>query len=274
MFGKLLKYEFKSQQKLLTILSFAVLGAGVLGGFAVWLMMNAIDNVENETASAVGGVLGGLLIIGIVLAVAAYVIAVWIMLLYRFYKHHFSQEGYLTFTLPVTTHQILWASIVNIVIWSLISLVVTLCAMCIMLTPVFLKLISESGLELDMLFSVYKEMFSYMEDGQMAVQILASVVGAVYSLIIPLACIAVGSLLTKKYRILASIGLYYGIHMAVSIFSGVFTVIVTVAGISAGDDGMGMIWLSILGPCVLQLALTVGGYFLMHRMMDKKLNLP
>ena len=56
--------------------------------------------------------------------------------------------------------------------------------------------------------------------------------------------------------------------------SGAFSVIVTVTEIAKGTESDGMILLSILGPCVLQLVLAVGGYFLMHRMVSRKLNLP
>lgn len=274
MFAKLLKYEFKSQRKLLTILSFAALGAGLVGGLAVWLLMNTLESVENTTAAAVGTVLSSLLLVGIVLAVAAYVFAVWILLLYRFYKHHFSQEGYLTFTLPVTTHQILLAAILNTAIWVLISGIVCFCAICMIISPVMYRLVSESGLELSMFLDAFREAFSYMEGGQIALQIFAGLVSGIYALVIPFACIAIGCVLTKKYRILTSFGIYYGVHLALSMISGVFSVIITVAGISAGNDGTGLLWLSILAPCLLQLGLTAGGYFLMHNLVDKKLNLP
>lgn len=274
MFGKLLKYEFKSQQKLLTGLSFAVLGAGLIGGLVLWLMVDVLQDVENITASVVGSILSTILLMGVILGIVGYVIAVWILLIYRFYKHHFSQEGYLTFTLPVTVHKTLLASMVNIVLWEMITLITCLCALCLMFAPSLTFAWRESIPELRMVWREFTGVFSDLGGGYLAAQIIITVVSWIYSLVIPLACITLGCLLTKKYRILTSIAIYYGLQMGISLISGAFSVIVTITEIAKGTESDGMILLSILGPCVLQLVLAVGGYFLMHRMVSRKLNLP
>ncbi len=274
MFRKLLKYEFKSQQKIFSVLSFAALGAGLVGGLVLWLLVDVLENVENSTAAAVGSILSTFLLIGVMLALVAYVIAVWIMLLYRFYKHHFSQEGYLTFTLPVTTHQTLLASILNLVIWELIALAVFACAICMIFAPSLTFAWKESIPEIKMVFRNFKEAFSYIEGGYLAVQILVTVSSWLYAVIVPLTCISLGCLLSKKYRILISFAIYYGLQLAVSMITGVISVIITVAGLAAGNEGDGLIYLSMVIPCVLQLGLAIGGYFLTHHMVKNKLNLP
>ena len=274
MFGKLLKYEFKSQQKLLTILSFATLGAGLLGGLALWFLIDVLESVENITASVVGSILSTILLIGVFLGIMVYIVAVWILLLYRFYKHHFSQEGYLTFTLPVTAHQTLLASIVNILIWSLIAIVTYLCAMCLMVAPALAFAWRDTVSELKMVFHEFADAFSSLGGGYLTLQLFLVIVGGIYSVIIPLTCITLGCLLTKKYRILTSFAIYYGLQLGLSLVSGIFTVVITVAGISKGVEEDGLIWLSMALPGVLCLALTLGGYFLMHRSISKKLNLP
>lgn len=274
MFGKLLKYEFKSQQKLLTILSFAALGAGLVGGMVLWFLIDVLETVENTAASIAGSVMSSILLLGVILGIVGYVIAVWILLLYRFYKHHFSEEGYLTFTLPVTAHQTLLASIVNIVIWELITLVTFLCAMCLMFAPGLLFAWKDSIPELKMVWQEFRFAFSELGDGYFAVQVLLYVSSWVYSLIIPLTCITLGCLLTKKYRILTSFAIYYGLQLGMSLVSGVLSVVITVSELSSGAEDLETLWLGMVVPCVLQLALAVVGYFLTHRMMSKKLNLP
>lgn len=274
MFGKLLKYEFKSQQKLLTILSFAALGAGLLGGLALWFLVNVLEKVENPTAAVAGSILSTILLIGVFLGIMAYVIAVWILLLYRFYKHHFSQEGYLTFTLPVTAHQTLLASIVNIVIWELIAIVTYLCAMCLMVAPALAFAWRDTVTELKVVLQEFAAAFSSFGGGYLMLQLFLIIVGGIYSVIVPLTCITLGCLLTKKYRILTSFAIYYGLQLGMSLVSGVFSVIFTVAGIAKGTEGDGLVLLSMTIPGVLSLVLSVGGYFLMHRMISRKLNLP
>ena len=273
MFAKLLKHEFRSQQKLLTILSIAALGAGLIGGITMWFLFRLVNDATNEPATAIGGILSAIVLMGIILAIAAYVITVWILLVYRFYKHHFSQEGYLTFTLPVTTHQLLHSSITNIVIWILISGVVCAVAVCMIFAPILYQAVEE-GFRISYLESYFRELFSFITPGQMALRGLSALTSFVYSTLMPLVCIAIGTLMTKKYRLLASFGLYYGINMLMSAFTGIFTVAITISGVSSPDSGERLLTLSQLVPIVLQLGLSVAGYFLMHRTMDKKLNLP
>lgn len=274
MFTKLLKYEFKSQQKLLTTLSFAALGAGLVGGLALWLLIDVLENVENVTASAVGSILSTILLFGVILGIVGYVIAVWILLLYRFYKHHYSEEGYLTFTLPVTAHQTLLATIVNMVIWEVIALVTCLCAICMIFAPGLAFVWKHSIPETKMVWQEITAAFSELGNGYFTLQILMYVASWLYSLIIPLTCISLGCLLTKKYRILTSFAIYYGLHLGMSLISGIITVIVTVSQIASGTGSDETILLGMAIPFVLELALAVGGYFLTHRMMSKKLNLP
>ena len=128
MFTKLLKYEFRAQRKLLSILSLSALGAGIIGGLMMWLITGSdviygSFTTENDFAAAMLISFSTTLMLGAIFAIIAYIVAVYILLLYRFYKHHFSDEGYLTFTLPATTHQILLSSILNIIIWSFICIV-------------------------------------------------------------------------------------------------------------------------------------------------------
>ena len=274
MFGKLLKYEFKSQQKLLTILSFAALGAGLLGGLALWLLVDVLKNVEDTFAAAIGSVLCTIFMFGVILAIVAYVVGLFILLIYRFYKHHFSEQGYLTFTLPVTPHQTLLASILNIVIWEAIALVTCLCAVCLMLAPSLAFAWKDAVPEIKMVWKELAENLPQLGGGYKVLSVLVTVASWAYALIIPLTCITIGCLLTKKYRILTAFAIYYGLQLGVSLVSGVISVILTVAGLAQGDEAEGLLWLSSAIPCALQLGLAIGGYFLMHRMVSKKLNLP
>ena len=273
MFGKLLKYEFKSQQKLLTILSFATLGAGLLGGLALWLLMDVLQNAEG-TAAIVGSFLSTIFLIGVFLVIIAYVVAVFILLLYRFYKHHFSEQGYLTFTLPVTAHQILLASILNILICEAIVLVTYLCSFSLILAPSLAFAWKDAIPEIKMIWQEMRYSFSLLGGGYSVFSVLLIISSCLYVLIIPLTCITIGCLLTKKYRILTAFAIYYGLQLGMSLVSGVISVIFTVVGLSQGSEGESLLWLSSAVPCVLALGLAIGGYFLMHRMISKKLNLP
>lgn len=272
MFAKLLKYEFKSQRGLFTILSLAALGAGLLGGLMMWLMVHNIENTTDEAASTMGAAFSGLMLMGVMLALAAYGIAVWILLLYRFYKHHFTSEGYLTFTLPATTHQILLSSILNILIWVLISGIVILVAGGMTFAPMIHKAMTELDAVLPMVEQGIEESLALYGYDNILLPIFTAISSGAYALILPLLCIVIGSLVAKKHKLLASFGIYYGISMAISILTGMLNVVVTFADMSVGGDGL--YTFSVLMPAIVELCIAIGGYCIMHQLVEKKLNLP
>jgi len=280
MFAKLLKHEFKSQAKLFLILSLAALIAGGVGGGMLSLFIHLVETETDSTASILGAVFSMLVMMFMIFAVAAYVIAVVIILAVRFYKHHFSDEGYLTFTLPASSHQLLLSSICNILIWQIISSVVALISVALIMTPVF-SLMSE---EMGMTQLIFNESFLEMMYSDLGIQysgwytvlrIVTVVVTYVGGLMLMLTSVTIGSVIAKKHKILASIGIYYGINMAMSILTSVlsFAALIGDVWVSENVESISM-YLSSAVPAVLYLFIAVGGYFLMHHLVDKKLNLP
>ena len=70
---------------------------------------------------------------------------------------------------------------------------------------------------------------------------------------------------TKKHKVLAAVGVYYGIHVAMSIGSAILSI-----QVSAIDLGGRAFFCYTL---LITAAIAVAGYFLMYWLMDKKLNL-
>lgn len=268
MFTKLLKHEFKTVGKTLCLLSIAALIAGAIGGLLVQVM---ITNIQIESGEMLS-ILSVLLLSGIYFALAAYIIGSFIMLYYRFYKNKFTDEGYLTFTLPVSTHQILLSTIVNNLIWSAITYTVFFISIVFMIMPVFFieeaKPVFQELFTLNNLTSQEANLFS-KTFGEIGIMWLC---GIVYSSILPLFSITVGSIVAKKYKVLVSIGIGYGISMAVSVLTSFLTIAeMTVnSQFFTNFENMGA---STLLPSLLMLFLGIGGYFLMHHLIDKKLNL-
>lgn len=280
MFAKLLKHEFKSQAKLFLILSLAALIAGGVGGGMLSLFIHLVETETDSTASILGAVFSMLVMMFMIFAVAAYVIAVGIILAVRFYKHHFSDEGYLTFTLPASSHQLLLSSICNILIWQIISSVVALISAALIMIPVF-SLMSE---EMGMTQLIFNESFLEMMYSDLGIEysgwytvlrIVTAVVTYAGGLMLMLTSVTIGSVIAKKHKILASIGIYYGINMAMSILTSVlsFAALIGDVWVSENVESISM-YLSSGVPAVLYLFIAVGGYFLMHHLVDKKLNLP
>ena len=270
MFAKLLKYEFKAIGKPVLIGGLAAVLAGVLGALMLQILMTQTPATMNEEILQT---VMSLLLSGIYITIFAYAVAPEIFMLYRFYKHHFTDEGYLTFTVPATTHQILMASIVNILICSTIVMILSLVAFGVTLIPV---VINPEFLESMDLFSYYFSAELVGETfglGTVLATVLYVISTVVYSLIMPLFCITLGCLIAKKHKILCSFAVGYGVSMVVSMISGLSSTIVMLMEFTSDASYLTAYNISVLVPSLLFLILGVGGYFLMHRLIKNNLNI-
>lgn len=266
MFAKLLKHEWKSSSRILGILSLAALGVGVLGA----VVMRIITNLEMKPDSSdlLIAVLGMLLLF-MFLALVAYVAGTGILLLYRFYKSKFTDEGYLTFTLPVTSHQIFLSSFLNIAAWTAISLLVMVVSMAlIMLMGIdwdVLEMMDAMGEMQDFYEYSYGEMLGA---GDVVLSMVSSVVSFFSGIVTPMACLTIGAVLAKKHKILAAFGISYGVSMVSGMISSILNAMTM---LSVQEFDMTAAYIAEIGT---QLILMVGGYFLSTYLMSKKLNLP
>ena len=99
--------------------------------------------------------------------------------------------------------------------------------------------------------------------------LLNSLTGAVCELVVLMLSVTIGSILAKKHKILTAVGVYYGIHVALSMVTS-FTMAI---GVFSGADWK--IWMLryLGGMALLMAAVSIAGYFLMYWLVDRKLNL-
>ena len=189
-------------------------------------------------------------------------------LIYRFYKRCFTDEGYLTFTLPVTTHQILLSSLVNTIIGELIMIVAVCLSVGIALL-LFLAAFPENLIWADVSVGL-KEAFSQMWASlQEHMDILSSmtitgIIGALSELIVLMLAVTIGAMIAKKHKILAAVGVYYGISLVQS-----FALTFSNLAVASEENILRL----FSATSITSLVIGVGGYFLMHYLADKKLNL-
>ena len=156
MFSRLLKHDWKANSGLLGLLSLAAAGIGVLATVVLRILVKTAGSLWWELENGLGPVLVvalGMFLFFSVVALSVYAIAVQVILLYRFYKNKYTDEGYLTFTLPVKPTQIFWSSFLNMLFWLVISVLVVF-------GVVFLAVLfgtAEQGL-------VHMEVFDAMKD--------------------------------------------------------------------------------------------------------------
>lgn len=276
MFSKLLKYEWKAHSGLLGILSLCALGAGLLGGGVVRGLVYMVEQAQKNDVAVLGITGLGSLLVFIALALVAYGLAVEFILLFRFYQSRFTDEGYLTFTLPVKAEHVFLSSYVTILLWSLIAVVVILVSVSLAAMLGLGNYLSEFLREINGFADLFEDPFLGEPGYKLynALSVLQVIVSFFYSLMVLMTGITLGCVLARKHKILASLGMCYGLNMAVGVLESVLTVVPMLLMQTSADNfyvyGCWTLGISL----VLQLALTIGGYLLSVHLMKEKLNLP
>lgn len=280
MFSKLLKHEWRASRGLLGLLSLMALGVGILATVALRVLTTYAGQMMNsENPLVMMAMISMEMILPMaVLSLFVYAVAVLVLLLFRFYKNKFTDEGYLTFTLPVTPTQIYWSSLVNMLIWRLISVVVVVAAV---LMIALIGTAEYGFINMDVLrgiSAVWQGVMNGLKNlkgPELAAAWLYAISGVISllsGLVIPMACVTMGASLAKKHKILAAFGLYYGVNVVVGILSSVLMFVPTLM-LSFRNNTDSILLVSAAITLLLTAGLTVGGYFTTIGLMKHKLNL-
>ena len=125
MFGKLFKYDFKSNYKWYCITFAILLSLSILMGFITGSSLRPeVMERYSDYPMATSGVIVTLYLLFLLLfsASCAVFLSNTIIIIRRFYKNVFGREGYLTWTLPVTPHQILLSKLLSAFVWTLLCM--------------------------------------------------------------------------------------------------------------------------------------------------------
>lgn len=124
MLGKLIKQEWRSTWKVPTLLIGILFLATILLSLSVGVPAWKLERVEMSYTA----------LLLILLCYAVWIGCTWGVILYltiRYYKSMYTDEGYLTHTLPVTTNQLLVSKALNFWIWNLLTtaaITISVCA--------------------------------------------------------------------------------------------------------------------------------------------------
>ena len=223
MLGKLLKYDFKSVWRIWWIVAVSVFGLSFVGAFALRFFLTQVMSTEVNDEFAFVSILAMFVLIICVFAIVASVLLTEILVYWRFYKHFFTDEGYLTFTLPVSRKNLLLSKTINALIWmGLQALLLVACVMVFMLfAPPSLP--GEPFINLFAFRSVGQAIVSLAKGigvGWLILYVLAGLLILIAVLVFSTSlvhfCITVGSVIAKKAKLLAAIGVYYAVNMILS----------------------------------------------------------
>lgn len=206
MTGKLIKYEFRSIVKLMSIVWAALPVMALITGFFGKQTFSDTGFSETPFITDVIGVASAFLFGGIFMAMAAVTLLV---ILLRFYRGLLKDEGYLMHTLPVKTWQLITAKGVVAVCVTLISIAVAFLS--ILLLTAFEGGFAAFGRFAAELFRTYGERPVYiLISVEIIVLVIVWILANIYRLY---ASMAVGQL-AKRHKILLSVAAYLGIGVA------------------------------------------------------------
>lgn len=115
MLGKLIKHEFRATSRIM--LPFLLIILALTLGVIVFFSWDSSTNLVLQVFS-------GILMVAYVIALIASFIIILVLMINRFRTNLLGDEGYLTFTLPTSIHQIVWSKIIVSCVWFIATLAV------------------------------------------------------------------------------------------------------------------------------------------------------
>ncbi|MDY2775579.1 MAG: ABC transporter permease [Streptococcus infantarius] len=137
MFSKLLKYELKSVGKWYFALNALIIAISFFLGFSIKTLTDYAENYTTSNANHYTQLIPIILAIMFGVVVASAWIATLAIIVRRFYKNIFGREGYLTLTLPVSTHQIILSKLIASLIWTAFNTIVVIIGVTLLVIPIF-----------------------------------------------------------------------------------------------------------------------------------------
>ena len=112
MLGKLLKHEFRATGRILLPLMGAVIVLALLANGSMTMLANGM--ADSSAAAKFTGLRILLILIVVMFFIGIVTMAVMtvVLMVSRFYRNLLKDEGYLMFTLPVSTHELVWAKLI------------------------------------------------------------------------------------------------------------------------------------------------------------------
>lgn len=272
MFSKVFKYDFKFVFRFWWIFALITLGLSVVGGFLLRsIAAMAEAGIENFLASFLG-MLG---IMGVIIALSVFPFVGAIANLVRYYKNFFSDEGYLTFTLPVSRATLLNSKVLCAFLFGFMSTVV-------LILDLFFFLIIGVGNTLpdfqEVVMGVPRIWSAWLTVDVITLPFLL-IMSSLASICMTQLSITIGSVISKRHKVLTGIGIYILFTTAMSFIQQLISFL-TLNPLLEGSlyfhelgDSTAALTLYLLVLTLFYTAVAVSTYFVNLHCIKHKLNL-
>lgn len=281
MLGKLLKYENKVLSKILFPLGIGVLLVSLFGTLMMKLYLSISYLIDEDSLAATMIRSGAmtLFVFSVIAIISASFVSIFI-LMQRYYKSMFTDEGYLTFTLPVKTRDILLSKMLAAVLWTLFTVACTVFG--VILISLFGS--TRSFVNPDVLPALGKIWRSLLSLQELKVNIPLLVVQMIIFAFASLCeqfmliflAITLGNQVAKKHKVLGAIGMYFALYAIIQTINSALTIpLMITGGGKLFDMGASLAFLhwSILGTTLLALGYSAAFFAINRYNLKNKLNL-
>lgn len=247
MLKKCLKYDLRAIFRLWLILSIIVISVAVVFG-ALTKGFETSDDMPLLQA------LLALLLIPSMMALAVYPSAIMVIISVRYYTSFYTDEGYLTFTLPVKRSTLYNSKLISAAIYMLATTLVM--AFAIAIIGSVPSALTEGYSMLDMLRDLGGVVSGIAGSGFFGIMILITLpitafASGAFSVLFYYFCVTFGSMIAKKMKILAIIGTFYvgsatvGTLFYIAIYAAIFGAMFFAMG-SVANEVAAIVWLAIM----------------------------
>lgn len=274
MLKKLLKYDLRSIFKYWWIAAVSSLALSIAGGGCMSVM-----NSERELPTVL--YMTALMVFFLVMfSYVAFAILSPILIFIRFYKNFFSDEGYLTFTLPVKRSQLLNSKLIMSSVTMIATGVMLIINVVVMLVIAFAEEIFTKEFFEDCIkfFEMLFEKAGIYVIVYLAEALIIMTLSVIFSNLFLYCCITFASIITRKAKVITAIGIYYGANAVFSFVLQMFylfgiTSLISRFSVLPESSILPMEALVLLGIILFFAVACAMLYTLQYWMIDRKLNL-
>ena len=266
MFGKLMKYELKATYKWYLIISGVL---AILAIFAGLLASSAITGAATYTADTTYTIVG-IIVLVIFAGYIGLTLTNYIIIIRRFYNNIFGREGYLTWTLPTSSHTVLLAKVTSALIWSIFCFISLILSFLIFLGVIGLA-------QQQNIFEVLGPVFEKIGSSTLFWQSILFQLLATISGILMLYCaISLGQLFINN-RVVMAFVFGFILWVVLSIIGRMFPTVdlSSLSSVSSGyyDNLNDVLVVNFVPAYIYELVKIVAMYFTVHYVTKFKLNL-
>ena len=234
MLGKLTKHELFAVGRLAIPAYIGVLIISVVGRFLTWLSSRqyVIDNVPDTFVKLIKILSSTISFIYIIIFMSLLILT-FFMMIYRFYKSFFTDEGYLMMTLPVRPTSLIFSKLFNSWIWIILSILIA--GLSLYITLGHYDSIIDTLKDLwDAIGKIIEREGDFIRDELgvpiwvFGLELFALVFLFVTRTVLSwYASVSFGMLLSKKHKIVGTIAAYFIIYVVTQIIMAIYLFVIT-----------------------------------------------